>query len=249
MSIFQSIILGLVQGVSEFLPISSSAHLFLIPKILGWADFPLVFDTSLHIGTMLAVIIYFFKDFLSLNKKMIVYLICGSLPVMIVGLVFGDAIEKLVSPLTSIIFLLAGTLFMVVAELLVKRIAKKDITVTRALVVGFSQVLALFSGVSRSGVTISAGIFSGFKREDAARFSFLLSTPAVAAAAGYQLLKSYKEISSIGYTPFALGIITSFISGLVCIDLLIRFLKTKSLWPFIIYRVVLVIILVFLFVL
>jgi undecaprenyl-diphosphatase len=103
MSIFQSIILGLVQGVTEFLPISSSAHLFLLPKILGWQDFPLVFDTSLHIGTLLAVLIYFFKDFLKLDKKMFLYLICGSLPVMVVGFLFGDAIESIITPSTSVI--------------------------------------------------------------------------------------------------------------------------------------------------
>ncbi len=248
MSIFQAVILGLVQGIAEFLPISSSAHLFLVPKIFGWNDFPLVFDTSLHIGTMLAVLIYFAKDFISLNRKTIVYLIAGSLPIMVTGLLFGDAIEALITVKTSIIFISLGTLIMLVSEFLVKRIPKNQITVKRTVIIGLAQVLSLFSGVSRSGITISTGILSGLTREDAARFSFLLSSPAVFAAAAYQLLKSYRDIEVIGATPFIVGILTSFISGIICMDLLIRFLKTKSLWPFIIYRIALVAFLVFLFI-
>lgn len=240
MTLFEAVILGIVQGITEFLPISSSAHLVLVPRLFGWQDFPLLFDTSLHLGTMAAILIYFYKDLISINKRMLGYLFAGSFPILLFGFLFGDLLESIVTIKSITLFMLLGTLLMGLAELLAGKISKSKLDLKRALVIGISEMFSLFSGLSRSGVTISSGMLSGLSRAEAAKFSFLLSSPAVFAAGAYQLAKSYQDINVVGYTPFAAGVVTSFISGYLCISVLLRFLKTQSLWPFVIYRLLLV---------
>lgn len=250
MSIFQAVILGFIQGITEFLPISSSAHLVIVPDLLKWPQSPLVFDTSLHLGTALAIGLYFFKDFLRLvtkERKSLVYILVASIPVMGIGYLFGDLIENSFRSLIWIsVFLVIGSVVMFLAEFYSKKVEQKNSpNLIDSLVIGCSQIFALFPGISRSGVTISAGLFSKLNREEAARFSFLLSTPVVCAAGVFKLLTTFSDIKSIGYAPWAAGVLVSFISGYLSIGLLLRFLRTKSLKLFIVYRILLAAVLIF----
>ncbi|MEK7594989.1 MAG: undecaprenyl-diphosphate phosphatase [Patescibacteria group bacterium] len=252
MSIFQAILLGVVQGLTEFLPVSSSAHLILVPYILGWPEFPLVFDTSLHLGTALAVLIYFAKDFLKMDRNMLLKLVLGSVPVVVVGFLFGDVIENVLGGVGGvIIFLLVGSLIMLAAErkaLKRKDLRIKNVSVTDSIVIGVAQMFALLPGISRSGVTISAGILRGFSREQAARFSFMLSMPAVVGAGFYQLSKTYQLIGfQIGYVSWIIGIVSSFITGLLVINFLINSLKQNGLMIYVYYRLFLVLLILSLF--
>lgn len=246
MSSLESLILGLVQGVTEFLPVSSSAHLIIVPYLLGFRESPLVFDTSLHIGTALAVFVYFFRDLLKIDIKMAKFLVVASLPVIIVGGLFDNYFETIFrNVLFTPIFLIIGSIVLWLAQ---KRTNGSQILdFKKALVMGLVQPLALFPGISRSGITISAGLFLGLSKEEAAKYSFFLSLPAVVAAAGFKLLTSYQDISAIGFLPFSIGILASFISGILAIHFLILFVKTKSFNVFIIYRLILAFALLFLF--
>ncbi len=241
MSILHALLLGIVQGFTEFLPISSSAHLILIPKLFGWDPSPLVFDTSLHIGTALAIGVYFLGDFLKITRKMVYYLAVGTIPVMVIGFILDNTIEYIFRNIGWVaLFLILGSIFMYIAEFVSKRkVNSNEITLKKSLLIGASQVFALFPGISRSGVTISTGLLTGLSREEAARFSFLLSAPAVVAAASYKLLTTFSMVGTIGYTPWILGIITSFVSGMLAIKFLLTFLKSNSLSAFVIYRVIL----------
>lgn len=245
MSVLESLILGIVQGITEFLPVSSSAHLIIVPYLLGFRESPLVFDTSLHIGTALAVFVYFFKDLLKIDKNMIKFFIVASLPVMVVGALFDNYFESVFrNILFTPFFLIIGSLILWFAQK--NSIGGKTLNLKKAVLMGLAQPLALFPGISRSGITISAGLFSGLSKEDATKFSFYLSLPAVCAAAGFKLLTSYKDISAIGFTPFAVGIFASFVAGILAIHFLISFVKTKSFNVFIIYRILLAAVLLFL---
>lgn len=243
MSVLQAVVLGIVQGITEFLPISSSAHLLLVPRFFGWGNFPLVFDTSLHLGTALAILFYFRKDFAKMTGRMFRYLFLGSIPVVVVGFFFDDLINEFFRGSFIIsIFLLSGSLIMFLAEkhLYKRKAHKKELSLKGVLNVGLAQAFALLPGISRSGVTISAGIFEGLSREEAARFSFLLSTPAVLAAGFYKLFTTFGEIQSIGYEPWLTGMLVSFVSGVVTIRLLLDFLKKRGLMGYVWYRILLV---------
>ena len=201
----------------------------------------MVFDTSLHLGTAAAVFVYFARDFLKMDRKMALYLTAGSLPVMIVGFFLDGPVENFFrEAFWVVVFLLIGSLIMVLAEYAAGKLEKgTKLNLKTALIMGFVQPLALLPGISRSGVTISGGLLGGLKREDAAKFSFFLSTPAVLAAAFFKLFTTSSFIASIGYAPYFAGILASFVSGLLAIKFLINFLKAKSLSVFIIYRVIL----------
>lgn len=246
MSILESLILGVVQGLTEFLPVSSSAHLIIVPYLLGFKESPLVFDTSLHIGTALAVLVYFFRDLLKIDMKMIKFLAVASLPVVIIGGLFDNYFETIFrNVLFTPIFLIVGSVILWLAQ---KNLTgNTTLDFKKVVLMGLAQPLALFPGISRSGITISAGLFSGLSKEDAAKYSFFLSLPAVFAAAGFKFLTSYKDISSIGFLPFSIGIFASFVSGILAIHFLISFVKTKSFNLFIIYRLILAFVLLFLF--
>ncbi len=286
MLISHALILGIVQGLTEFLPISSSAHLILVPKLFGWGDSPLVFDTSLHLGTALAVLIYFGADYLKMDKKTFTYILVGSIPVMLVGFLFGDFIEETFrSAMWVSVFLFVGSAFMYLAETSFRHYSGSlsssrsgtiashpgvpqsgtivshpgvpqsgtigsrsgaAISLKNSLTVGVAQVFSLLPGISRSGVTISAGLMLRFSREEAARFSFLLSMPAVLAAGGYKLLTTFSGIKTIGFLPFGTGVVASAIVGILTINYLLKFLKTNSLYLFIVYRVILVILILIL---
>lgn len=247
MSIWQAVVLGVVQGLAEFLPISSSGHLILIPNFFNWPLQTLAFDTVLHLGTAGALLVYFWRDILVIlkNKKYLKLVLIGSLPAALLGFFLGDFIENAFRSAFSVsIFLLAGTLIIYLAEKTYKKVwhserleDAKALDYKKATLIGIFQSLALFSGISRSGATISGGMFSGLTREEAARFSFILSIPIVIGAGAFKVLESYRELSFD--LVLLAGFLTSMLTGALAIKYFLRFLKNNDLYPFIYYRLLL----------
>ncbi|MBI4654600.1 MAG: undecaprenyl-diphosphatase UppP [Nitrospirae bacterium] len=243
---FQAIILGIVQGLAEFLPISSSAHLIILPWFFGWDGVvnTLGFGVALHFGTLLALLVYFRDDWITIlktsNRKdgLIWNILLGTVPAGVTGLLFHDNIEHIRSPLLIVFTLCIVAVFMIMVERSYKessRIGVDKIRLKDALIIGIAQAFALVPGVSRSGITIVAGIMLGFQRQASARFSFLLSTPIVAGAS---LLEAKNLINSpdIKFNIFIAGTIASAVTGYIAIKYLLRFLQTHSLRPFAYYR-------------
>ena len=266
MSFLEALFLGIVQGLTEFLPVSSTGHLTIVGKLMGlistenpgrWTSFIAV----IQLGTLLAIMIYFWKDLWSIfiafikeniverkkysqqdiNSKMGWLIILGSIPVAVIGLGFKDVIEgaftkNLYVVATSLIVL---GLILAFAEKVGKfRREMKDITWKDTLIVGFAQSLALIPGSSRSGTTITAGIFLGLKRETAARFSFLLSVPAILGSGLLEFYGSLEYIQVDGLITLAIATIASAISGYLTIAFLLSFLKKHSTMVFVYYRIV-----------
>lgn len=257
MDYLRAAILGIVQGLSEFLPISSSGHLILVPALFNWPDQGLAFDVGLHCGTLLALLAYFWSDWWSMARsffrdlarkqarvaeydaqsQLLLLLALGSVPAAIVGFAFNDWIEEnLRQPWLVAIALAVAGVVMLVAD----RRSRLDrqisgITVVDAVLIGIAQAFALFPGVSRSGATISMGLFRHLTRDSAARFAFLLGTPAFVGAA---LLKA-KDLESLGgkeTNELLIGFACSAVVGFLVIHLLLRFLRTRTLMPFVVYR-------------
>lgn len=246
MSIFEAIILGLVQGLTEFIPVSSSGHLLIVHEIFGSAENSLSFDVALHVGTLLALIIYFRKDIYNLivnifNKnsdgRLARLLIIATLPAVFFGLIFGGYIDDhFRTPLiVAIALALAGVVMLVADKLSKNNKDSAEVSTKQGLIVGFAQVLALIPGVSRSGATITAGLFTGLGRVQAARFSFLLAIPIIAGSALGILLKSNGDFSTAG-VPLAVGMITAFVSGMFAIKFLLGIIGKVGLKPFAYYR-------------
>ena len=257
MDAFQAIVLGIVQGLTEFLPISSSAHLRIVPAFAGWEDPGAAFTAVTQLGTMAAVLLYFRNDLLSiarawfaglrdpaargtLDSRMGWYLILGTVPIVVFGVIFSDQIETGARSLT----LMGCTLIALgVLLLLAERVARRDreiesVTRRDAVVIGFAQAAALVPGVSRSGATLTAGLVLGFDRAAAARFSFLLSVPAVVLSGVYQLGDIGGE-GAVGAVPTAIATVFAFVSGYAAIAFLLRFLVSHSTAVFVAYRVIL----------
>ena len=267
MSILEAIILGIVQGLTEFLPISSTGHLTLAGKLMNliseehpeqWTTFIAV----IQLGTMLAVLVYFWKDLINIikdfvhdnvgkpvkyseqkiNSKLGWLIIIGTIPVVIIGLAFKDAIE---GALTKNLYVIAASLIILALILaLAEKIAKfrkdvKDITFFDSIIIGLAQALSLIPGSSRSGTTITAGLFVGLKREAAARFSFLLSVPAVIASGALQLYEALKFIDQSMAVNIIIATVVSGISGYLAIDFLLKFLKKNTTFIFVFYRIAL----------
>ena len=272
MPIYQAIVLAIVQGLTEFLPISSTAHLWLFPWLLGWKDPGLTFDVALHAGTLLAVLVYFWRYWVEMttmalglggggaaapnagvtghsastdlrqNPRLLWYLVIATIPGALAGWRFEHAAEEqLRSPIIIGAALIVIGLFMWAGDWLGKR--ERDlghVGLLDSFLVGVAQALAVIPGVSRSGVTMTAGLFRRMKRETAARFSFLLSTPIIAGAA----LKKALEIRHAGLPhdmrlPFLGGAIISAVVGYLVIAVLIRYLERRTFKVFVVYRVVL----------
>jgi undecaprenyl-diphosphatase len=257
MTWYEAIILGIVQGLTEFLPISSSGHLRIVPALFGWEDPGAAFTAVTQLGTVAAVIIYFAKDIWRIAKtwtrslfnpalrgdidaRMGWYVILGTIPIVILGLVFQDQIETVARDLR----LISGTLIVLGIILLIadqrgpntKKL--ENLTFFDGMMFGFAQALALIPGVSRSGATISAGLFMGYDRASAARYSFLLSIPAVVASGLFKLRDiSAGDGPSLAFTLLATAL--AFISGYASIAWLLRYVSTKSFFPFVVYRVIL----------
>lgn len=242
MPVIEALILGIVQGITEFLPVSSTAHLILFPWFFNWGGEvdSLTFDVSLHAGTLLALVLCFRKDWIELitkKQKLFALIILASIPAGVAGFFLNDAAEKYFrKPLLISIALIAVGLLMLVAE---KAFKYKDIEKTGlkdAIIIGFAQAVAIIPGVSRSGITISAGLFRGFEREAAARFSFLLSTPIIAGATVLHLKKAFLGPEVHNGQLFAVGLVASFVTGFIAIKFLLSFLKRHPLNLFAYYR-------------
>ena len=247
MNYFLAILAGAIQGLTEFLPISSTGHLIIFENIFGISqeNFGLAFDASLHLGTLLAVIIFFHKDYLTifnLKNKLLLLLFVGTLPAVFFGLVFEQQISTVFRSTTLVA--LALILFSVVilsSEYFGKKIKKrKDLTILSAMIIGLFQSIALIPGVSRSGSTISGGLFLGLTREESAKFAFLLSGPVIAGAGLKKFLEaSSSNISAPDFNFFLVGIISSAIFGFLTIKYFLKYLQNNTLIPFVIYRLVL----------
>jgi len=251
MTIFQALLLGLVQGITEFLPISSSGHLVVLPKLFGWSSHPLVFDTTLHLGTSFALIVFFWGDLISFvrskNIDIVKKILIACIPAGVLGVFLNDLFETYFRGVSSVIvFLVLGSVLMFVAEnfylkkwhhLRVSATSKK-FSLFSAFLVGMFQSLALFPGFSRSGSTISGGMFLGLKREEAARFSFLLAIPIILGAGIFEGYSSFSELSFLPFEIIFSGIISSFVVGLFCIRFLLSFFRTKQLYVFVVYRLI-----------
>ncbi|HEX2925407.1 MAG TPA: undecaprenyl-diphosphatase UppP [Ruminiclostridium sp.] len=249
MTIFQALIYGIVQGIGEFLPISSTAHLILVPWLFGWAEPGNVFDVALHLGTAAAVILFFFKDWLNLigagitkpkskDGKLFWFIVLATIPGGVVGVLLDKYMESFTNPVLIAIFLMIMGVILYIAD----RIGRNEIDLKRiglkeSIVVGISQALAVLPGVSRSGITMSTGRFLGITRESIAKFTFLLSTPIILADALYHA-KGLMHVK-IDAAPFAVAVLTAAIVGILSIKFLLSFLRNKGFGVFAWYRIIL----------
>lgn len=264
MNIIQALILGIVQGLTELLPISSSAHLNLFPWLFNWGEMSASFDVALHIGTLFAILVFFFKDWIALIKggynqvikkkkttegKIFWYIVIATIPAGILSLVLDKISEKIIELtsntlkieqitiemiLIAIALIVMGIILYIVDKKSKSNVEYKDITLKQSVLISVSQAIAAaFPGVSRSGITMTVGRKLGIDRESVAKYSFLLSTPIVAAAALYEMRHFVFDLS------FFVGVITSFIVGLFVIKFLLNYLKKGSFKIFAVYRVIL----------
>ncbi len=257
--LIKAIVLGIVQGATEFIPVSSSGHLVIVPWLLGWPSSTLVFDTVLHWGTLLSIVVVFWRDFWQIlvatlrsiftrsfadpYARLGWFILVGSIPAAVVGLLFNDFFEALFSsPSAAGLFLLVTAMLLISSELMIRHVEKLRTLETMswldAIIIGLFQAVALAPGISRSGSTIAAGLGRGIRREDAARYSFLLGTPAFFGAGLLQLLKAMDEAPaalSAAAPMMILGFLASAISGFIAIRFLLSYLRTHTLYPFAIY--------------
>jgi undecaprenyl-diphosphatase len=256
--LLQAVFLGVLQGLTEFLPISSSAHLRIVPDLLGWGDPGAAFTAVIQIGTELAVLIYFRHDLWRigstwvrslyrpeyrghLDARMGWFIIIGSLPIVILGILLKDTIEQDFRSLwiigTTLIVL--GLILGIADRVSADRLQIKDMRLRDAVLMGVAQSCALVPGVSRSGATISMGRFLGYEREAATRYAFLLAIPAVVGAGVFELKDIPNGDNTYGWGPTIVATVVSFIIGYAAIAWLLRYVTTHSYLPFVIYRVVL----------
>jgi undecaprenyl-diphosphatase len=256
MDLIQIIVLSLLQGFTEFLPISSSAHLILPSQVLGWADQGLAFDVATHIGTLAAVILYFRRDIVAIaqgwvntgfskqmdtNARLAWAIVIATIPAGLVGLFCGDWIESNFRSSEVIAYSTIGFGLLLLAA---DRIASehKDIvqmTLTAALIIGIFQALALIPGTSRSGITITAALFLGFQRQSAARFSFLISIPLILAAGLLKTKELVEQTTQVDWTEIGLAALISAVSAYVCIYFFLAMINRIGMIPFVVYRLML----------
>lgn len=252
MTIFDAIFLGVLQGITEFLPVSSSGHLILAEHFMGLPNTPLVFDVTLHIGTLVAVLAYFQHDWFSMaasifkrnegeKRHLFVLLLVGTIPGGLGGLLLSHYAETVFrSPWLVVITLSAVAFLMALAERLSGQWRVfSSIRLKDALIVGLSQALAIVPGVSRSGITMSAAMFLGLEREAAARFSFLLSAPIIAGSGLYEGLKMLRHGWGVFNLDYIWGFLAATISGYLAIAFLMRYLVRHTFYPFVYYRIAL----------
>ena len=262
------LILGLVQGLTEFFPVSSSGHLILVPRLFGWVDQGLAFDTVLHLGTLGALLWFFYKDILSLlrraldrrpevfqpARRFMAQVIVATLPALVLGFLTKDLIETALRGWQLVAFNLALWSFVLLfadrysqRRIVGKAEQLEQITWKQALIVGCAQPLALLPGTSRSGMTITAGLFSGLNRETAARFSFFLSIPVTAAAGGYGVLKMARQGLGAGesWSMLIVGFLAAFVAGAWAIRFLLSYVAKKPYTIFVGYRLALAVVVLF----
>lgn len=250
MSILQALILGIVQGLTELLPISSSGHLFIIPWFLNWNNIPDYFDVALHAGTLLAIALFFFKDWLNLlsgaykqvvkkeknnEGKMFFFLVWATIPSALIGFVLDKYFEDLLTKplIVAIALIIMGILLYIFDKKFDSKVKYENMTFKETFLIGMSQVLAFIPGVSRSGITMTAARTMKIERESAARYSFMLSAPIVLGATIYK----FKDF--VFNIPFVIGVTSSFLVGILVIKFLLNYLKNGDFKFFAFYRVLL----------
>jgi undecaprenyl-diphosphatase len=240
--VLHDIVLGLVQGLTEFLPVSSSGHLVIVPAALGWEEPPLGLTVLLHLGTLLALLVYFRSELIGLTlgllgrgldpraaRRMVGFLVIGTIPAVIAGLALGSFFEDAFArPYESCVELVITGFMLLAVERLGERAARADLDGPRAAGIGVAQALAILPGISRSGATIGAGLWFGMDREEATRFSFLLAIPAILGAGVLDLAQGELDVSRSGMA----GFVAAGISGYLAIAVLLRFVRTHSLRVF-----------------
>jgi undecaprenyl-diphosphatase len=266
-TLLAAVIMGIVQGLTEFLPVSSSGHLIIVPFLLGIKDpfiTSLEFSVILHIGTLVALLLYFRSDWLRLvpaffatirdrslagdpDRRLAVLIAIATVPAAIIGFLFHD-VEDVIREigLVAAMLVVGGGILWLAERTGAREKVALDLSFRQALAIGAAQAVALVPGISRSGISISAGLFAGLRREEAARFSFLMATPITAAAAAYEVLKVVRgEGVAIQVAPMAAGLLMSFVFGVLAIAVLLRFLRTRSTDVFVAYRIILAAIVLF----
>ena len=259
MPIYQVLVLAIVQALTEFLPISSTAHLVLVPWLFGWSDPGLTFDVALHAGTLVAILLYFFRDWIQIlgqglglnigsdpqlkqNRNLLWLLAAASIPIGIFGFLFDKQADTTWrNPyLIGAMMILIGVLIWIAERRRVGDKSMDKISWGDGLAIGAAQALSVVPGTSRSGITIATGLFRGLNRQTAARYSFLLSTPAIAAAVAKKLWDIHKEggIPADMRIPFAVGTVVSGFLGAIVIAFFLRYLRRSSLMPFVYYRII-----------
>jgi undecaprenyl-diphosphatase len=255
MGLLRAVVLGLVQGITEFLPISSTAHLRITPELFGWQDPGAAFDAIIQLGTVAAVLVFFRRDIVQMfrawveglrrreplgttESRLAWFVLIGTIPVVVLGFVFKHAIETTLRSLYVVAAAMIGLALLLAAAEWTARHSRRleDLTWTDGWIIGFWQALALVPGSSRSGTTLTGGLWRGLRREDAARYSFLLSIPATTAAGLFQL-RHLRHAS----TPFTVGELAAapsvaFVSGMLAIGALLRYLRTRTTLVFVVYR-------------
>ena len=258
MSLLEAIVLGIVQGLTEFLPISSTAHLKIVPKLLGWEDPGAAYSAVIQLGTVAAVLVYFARDLVRLAKAFIAGLIArapfatedsrlawfvglGTIPIGLLGLLFKKSIE---GNLRSLYVIATSLIVLAVVLFVIERVAPhkrtlSEMTLKDGLIIGGWQALALIPGSSRSGTTITGGLSLGFTREAAARYSFLLSIPATTLAGVFELKHLMEAVERPSTMALAVGTVVSFVTGMAAIAGLLSFLRSRSMLVFVVYRIAL----------
>ncbi|GLX81776.1 undecaprenyl-diphosphate phosphatase [Thalassotalea eurytherma] len=265
MSLIEVFLLALIQGLTEFLPISSSAHLILPSQLLGWIDQGMGFDVAVHVGSLLAVCLYFRKEIgdmvvawyatltpnkeddaaltaeEKLNGRLAWWIVFATIPAGAFGFFGADFIEEnLRSALVIAITTIAFGLLLGFADIKAKQnVSLEQFTFKKAMIIGFAQAIAIIPGTSRSGITMTAGLMLGLSRENAARFSFLMSIPAIAMAGGYLTLKLVMGNEVVDWTAMGIGALLSFVSAYACIHYFLILVNKIGMMPFVIYRLVL----------
>ncbi|MFW3614775.1 undecaprenyl-diphosphate phosphatase [Billgrantia antri] len=256
----QVVVLSVIQGLTEFLPISSSAHLILVPVLTDWTDQGLVFDVAMHLGSLMAVVIYFRAELRRMvlswattlgsarhgrvvdpDARLAWWVLLATIPVCVVGFALHDYIEaSMRSPFWIAGGLIVFGLLLAYADWKPRQdLSEYQLTLRHAMLVGLSQVLALIPGTSRSGITITAALLLGLSRESAARFSFLLSIPVIILASGLEIVDLMQEPQVIDWTQLITGVLLSGLSAYLCIHYFLAFIKRIGMQPFVVYRVVL----------
>lgn len=256
MTFFEIVILAIIQGITEFLPISSSAHLILPEALLGWNSQGLAFDVAVHVGSLLAVIIYFRNDIIAMtvdwfkfgfskqqttNSKLAWFVVLATLPAIMIGFAFKSFIEVYTRSGTVIAFttILFGLLLWY-ADVKAKSVrVVEQMTWRHSLMIGLSQAIALIPGTSRSGITMTTGLLLGYDRESSARFSFLLSIPVILGAGLLATLDLVAATSAVDWSALAYGALFSFVSAYICISLFLTWINKIGMLPFVVYRLLL----------
>ena len=256
MDTLETILLALLQGLTEFLPISSSAHLILLPRLLGWSDQGLAFDVAVHVGTLMAVVFYFRHDVqrllvawfgscmsrqMTTDARLAWLLLVGTVPVVVAGLLLRDVVETyLRSPLVIALATIGFGVLLWLADRRGRQVrSEESLTLMDVIWIGLAQALALIPGTSRSGITMTAALALGLTRSAAARFSFLLSIPVILMAGVYESLNLLQQSAPVAWREILLGTAVAAVSAYLCIHFFMRLIERIGMLPFVVYRLLL----------